>query len=67
MNRQSDDYAAFTSVFLATKSKVKLNLIRWHMPQIPPNEQYKAMLLQHVKSGVEVDLAFMEKKIILIN
>ena len=32
------------------------------MPQITPNEQYKAMLSQHVKSGAEVDLTFMNNK-----
>lgn len=63
LNRQSDDYAIFKSVFLNTKGKIQLNSMRWFMPKITPSDQYKAMLYQHIKSGVEVDLAFMNKKI----
>jgi len=37
LNRQTDDYATFTSVFLTTKGKVQLSLMRWYMPKITPN------------------------------
>lgn len=67
LNRQHDDYAIFKSVFLATKGKVQLSLMRWYMPKITPNEQYKAKLYQHISSGVECDLAFMNKKIDYFN
>ena len=67
LNRQTDDYAIFKSVFLATKGRVQLNLMRWYMPKITPNEQYKAKLYQHISSGSEVDLAFMNKKIDYFN
>jgi hypothetical protein len=67
LNRQTDDYAIFKSVFLATKGKVQLNLMRWYMPKITPSDSYKAQLYQHIKSGVEVDLAFMTKKIEYFN
>ena len=67
LNRQNDDYAIFKSGFLGTKGKVQLNLMRWYMPKITPNEKYTAMLYQQIKSGVEVDLAFMTKKIDYFN
>jgi len=62
LNRQTDDYAIFKSVFMATKGKVQLSLMRWYMPKITPNEQYKAKLYQHISSGAEIDLAFMNKR-----
>jgi hypothetical protein len=46
LNRQNDDYAIFKSGFLGTKCKVKLNLMRWYMPKISPNEKYTAILYQ---------------------
>lgn len=67
LNRQTDDYAIFKSVFLATKGKVQLNLMRWYMPKITPNDQYRAKLYQQISSGVECDLAFMNKKIDYFN
>lgn len=67
LNRQNDDYAIFKSVNLGTKGKVQLNLMRWYMPKITPNEKYTAMLYQQIKAGVEVDLAFMTKKIDYFN
>jgi len=44
-----------------------LSLMRWYMPKITPNEQYKAKLYQHNSSDAEVDLAFMNKKIDYFN
>jgi len=67
LNRQTDDYALFKSVFLTTKGKVQLSLMRWYMPKITPDEQYKAKLHQHISSGAEVDWAFMNKKIDYFN
>jgi len=67
LNRQTIDYAIFKSVFLATKGKVQLSLMRWYIPKITPNKQYKAKLYQHVSSCAEVDLAFMNKKIDYFN
>ena len=37
------------------------------MPKITPNEKYTAISCQQIKSGVEVDLAFMTKKIDYFN
>jgi hypothetical protein len=67
LNRQVDGFALFKSVYLATDGKVQINLMRWYMPKITPNDQYKALLYKQIASGVEVDMAFMNKKIDYFN
>lgn len=67
LNRQVDGFALFKSVYFATDGRVRLDLMRWYMPKITPNDQYKALLYKQIASGVEVDLAFMNKKIDYFN
>ena len=67
LNRQVDSYALFKSVFNNTGGKVQLDLMRWYMPKITPNEQYKAMLYKQIGSGIEVDMVFIIKKIDYFN
>lgn len=66
LNRDIDSYALFKSVF-ATNGMVQLDLMRWYMPKITPNEQYKALLYKQISSGIEVDMVFMNKKIDYFN
>jgi hypothetical protein len=66
LNRQVDAYALFKSVY-AADGKVQLDLMRWYMPKITPNEQYKALLYKQISAGIEVDMAFMNKKIDYFN
>jgi len=49
------------------KGKFQLSLMRWYMPKITSTEQYKAKLYQHISSGSEVELAFMNKRIDYFN
>jgi len=61
LKRQTGEYAIFNSVFLATKGRVHLSRMLWCMPKITLTKNYTATLYQHISSGVECDLAFMNK------
>lgn len=67
LNRETDSSAALFKTISADEGKIQIDLMRWYMPKITPNEQYKAMLYKQIGSGIEVDMAFMNKKIDFFN
>lgn len=68
LNRDnSDSYAIIKDYFVTDSGKISIDLMRWYMPTIIPNEANKLMLYQTIKSKIEVDLAFMNKKIDIFN
>lgn len=50
------------SYALALPPKITLTSMRWYIPKIIPNDNVKSLLLTQIKEKINVDMAFMNKK-----
>ena len=64
LNRQTNYMPVLKDKLVGNDTfKIQIDNMRWYMPKITPNLSMQSFMLKQIEDGIEVDLAFMNKKV----